>query len=206
MLHLFKSTKPNSHSENRKASIKNHNLPILQYLYMGSRDAPLACLITKTPAFIETKDFGNIDSTKVRFRLDFNHIRQKPTDKCHSGVSLDKCTRAPSAIFRETRFDDDYVQNSEYLIEFMTIMPICSEMHSYISQDSAKNAITLKSFDHNEWPWVLQSEENFNQFCKDLNLPGLNYKQFIEHLSDIDQPPLQQRLKWDRSSRSFYMV
>jgi hypothetical protein len=196
---MFESTKPGAYAEDRKAKIKNHNLPILQYMYMGSRDTPLACLVSKTPAFVTTPDFGNPGQTKLRFRIDFNHIRQWSSDTRQSGTSLDKGTRIPSAIFRDARFDSDLVHHAEYLIEFMTIMPVCTEMHSYISQDSAKNNITLTSFDTSMWPWVLQSAENFRQFCGDLDIPGLDYHAFIDHLSDIDHPPLQDRLKWSRA-------
>ena len=196
---MFESTKPGAYAEDRKAKIKNHNLPILQYMYMGSRHTPLACLVSKTPAFVTTPHFGNPGQTKLRFRIDFNHIRQWCSASRQSGTSLDKGTRIPSGIFRDARFDSDLVHHTEYLIEFMTIMPVCTEMHSYISQDSAKNNITLNSFDPSMWPWVLQSAQNFRQFCGDLNIKGLDYHAFIDHLSDIDHPPLQDRLKWSRA-------
>jgi hypothetical protein len=201
---MFESTRPGSYGEDRKAKVKNHNLPILQYMYMGSKDTPLTCLITKTPAFIETKDFGNSGFKKRRFRLDFNHIRQLRSDSRHSGISLDKSIRAPSDLFRTSRLDHEYYHL--HLIEFMTIIPICTEIHSYISQDSAKHNITLNSFDQSEWPWVLQSPENFYQFLKDLKISGLNYEQFIDHLSNINHPSLQQRLHRDFVSKVFCMV
>lgn len=197
---MFESTKPGAYQEDRKAEIKNHNLPIIQYMYMGSRDTPLTCLVSKTPAFTVTKDFGNPGKTKTRFRIDFNHIRQRCTFTRHAGVSLDKGSRIPSGIFRETRFDSDYVSHATYLIEFMTIMPVCTEVHSYISQDSAKNHVTLQSFERHEWPWVLQSAKNFNQFCKDLDIKGLNYDRFIDHLSNIEHDPLHERLRWDQTN------
>ena len=202
---MFVSTKPDSYNENRKAEIKNHNLPILQYMYMGSRDTPLACLISKTPAFINTQDFGNLGQTKRRFRIDFNHIIQRCTNLRQAGVSLDKGSYLPSSIFRNKRLDSGYVVDKKYLVEFMTIMPVCTEMHSYISQDSAKHYMTLNSFDKDMWPWVLQSSKNFTQFCNDFKLGNLNYTQFIDHLSDVHHAPLQERLRWDRNS-GFYLT
>jgi hypothetical protein len=80
----------------------------------------------------------------------------------------------------------------------MAIMPVCTEVHTNITQDSQKNHITLNSFEKHEWPWVLQSAENFNQFCNDFDLGDFNYNQFIDHLSDIDHAPLHKRLKWDK--------
>ena len=193
---MFKSSKPGAYSEDRKAAIKNHNLPILQYMYMGSKEIPLSCLINKTPAFIVTSDFCNPGVMKTRFRIDFNHIRQKCPFNGQAGVSLDKSTKAPSGIFRETRFDSSDLEHAKDVIEFMTIIPVCTEIHTYITQDSAKNNITLKNFDQDHWPWVLKSADNFNQFCKDLNIKGLDYSQFIDHLSSIEKSPLQERLEW----------
>ena len=195
---MFESTKPGAYQEDRKAEIKNHNLPIIQYMYMGSRDTPLGCVVSKTPAFAITKDYGNPGQTKRRFRIDFNHIRQRCTYNRAAGISLDKGVRLPSGIFRETRFDSDFVKHARLLIEFMAIMPVCTEVHTNITQDSQKNHITLNSFEQHEWPWVLQSAKNFNQFCNDFDLGDFNYDQFIDHLSDIDHAPLHKRLKWDK--------
>jgi hypothetical protein len=201
---MFESTKPGT-AEDRKAEIKNHNLPIIQYMYMGSKDTPLCCVVSKTPAFTVTKDYGNPGQTKTRFRIEFNHIRQKTTMSKSGGISLDKDTRAPSGIFRETRFDSEWVEHAKFLVEFMAIMPICTEVHKHVTQDSQKKDITLENFDNNERTWVLQSAKNFKQFCDDFELGDLNYTQFIDHLSNIGHAPLHDRLKWNKD-RGFYLT
>jgi len=197
----FVSTKPGAYQEDRKAEIKNYNLPILQYMYMGNCDTPLECLITKTPGFIAVNDFVT-GRQKTRFRLDFNHIRQRASENRHAGHSVDKGSRVPSGIFRETRFDNDL----RYLFEFMTIMPISTEYHSYISQDSAKGNITLTNFKKEYWPWVLQSKKNYNDFCGDYNLNGVKYEEFIDHLSHIHYPSINDRLRYDYHTRTFTLV
>ena len=198
---MFVSSKPGYYGEDRKAQIKNHNLPILQHLYMGSRDTPLECLITKTPAFIQVPDFAT-GKSKTRFRLDFNHIRQKTTDHVHSGNSVDK-QNTPSAIFRETRFDDRASKSHRALFEFMCIIPVCTEYHSYISQDSSKHNLTLTSYNQNSWPWALRKEKNYQEFTKTYGISGIPYDQFIDHLSNIDHPPIFKRLEWNNNGYCF---
>lgn len=198
MVIIFKSTKPGAYDEDRKALVKNHNLSILQYMYMGARDIPLACLVSGTPAFITTTDFGNPNfgnpnKTKKRFRIDFNHIRQRCSEQRSAGVSVDKSKHTPSGLFRGRRLDEP--KNIPWLIEFMTIIPVSTEMHSYISQDSTKNDITLKNFKKKTWPWFLKDANNFNKFCKDFKLDVLDYNLFVEHLSDVKYPPIHDR-RW----------
>lgn len=188
---MFISTKPSSYGENRKAEIKNYNLPFLQHMYMGNPDMPLQCLITKTSAFVKVPDIIT-GQDKIRFRLDFNHIRQEASDNRHAGKSLDK-SGTPSAIFRENRFDQT-VYNKRYLFEFMTILPVCEEYHSYISQDSAKGNITLLNYKKEYWPWILSEEKNYNEFCKIYNIEGIPYELIIDHLSNINHPSIFKRL------------
>lgn len=201
---MFVSSKPGYYKEDRKADIKNHNLPILQHLYMGNRETPLECLVSKTPGFINVPDFATKKS-KVRFRLDFNHIRQRTTDHVHPGNSIDKNTRVPSGIFRETRFDDNVSKSKIALFEFMCIIPVCTEYHSYISQDSSKNDITLKSYSVDQWPWAIRSNSNYREFCKTYKIVGIPYEQFIDHLSNIDYPSIHQRLNYDLATRSYVL-
>lgn len=201
---MFLSSKPGAYQEDRKAQIKNHNLPILQHMYMGDPTTPLQCMISQTPAFIQLNDFVT-GKTKWRFRLDFNHIRQLATANRHAGHSLDKGTRVPSGIFRETKFDSPSAADRKYLFEFMTIMPVCTEYHSYISQDSAKGDIVLTNFKRKHWPWILKSQKNYDAFCKQYDLPGVSYDQMIDHLSNIDYPGIHQRLSFDLSKRKFVL-
>jgi len=198
---MFESTKTNSYNENRKANIKNHNLPILQFMYMGDSTKTLECLITKTPGFINVPDLvtGN---DKLRFRLDFNHIRQKESGSSSAGFSLDKGRRAPSGIFRETKFDNFY-SNHAYLYEFMCIMPICTEYHSYISQDSAKGDITLQNYKKEYWSWILKAPANYKNFCKTFDLNGISYQEIIDHLSDINHAPIHERLTYNLKDGSY---
>lgn len=200
---MFISTKPNSYSENRKANIKNYNLPFLQHMYMGDPNKSLECMITKTPAFIMVPDLVT-GLNKIRFRLDFNHIRQLESDSRHAGISLDKSGKAPSSIFRECRFDDR-ISYKKYFFEFMTIIPVCTEYHSYISQDSAKGDITLQNYDRKYWPWVLASKSNYDDYCKVYQIEGIPYEEMIDHLSDIRHPPILERLQYN-STRKWSLV
>ena len=201
---MFISTKPGAYQEDRKAQIKNHNLPILQHMYMGDNTAPLKCLITQTPGFIKVNDFVTGNS-KLRFRLDFNHIRQRASIKSHAGHSVDKGPRVPSGIFRETKFNDGF-NEKRYLFEFMTIIPVCTEYHSYISQDSAKGDITLQNFKKEYWPWVLQTKKNYNIFCNTYDIGGIEYEQFVDHLSHIEYPSIGSRLDYKFDTRAFTLV
>jgi hypothetical protein len=187
---MFASTKPGAAGEDRKARIKNHNLPILQHLYMGSRDQPLTCSVTGTPAFVSWPCVVRKQPMQ-RFRLDFNHIRQQQTGLRYAGTSLDKGRYGPSDIFRTLALDREVYKRD--LIEFMTIMPVSTEYHSYISQSSAYGDVTLKNFKRKIWPWALRTKSNFGKFTEAYGLDFLDYEQFIDHLSDITHPPIRSR-------------
>lgn len=186
----FESTKPGAHSEDRKARIKNHNLPILQHMYMGDPQEPLQCAVTGTPAFV-TWPCVVRGQTMQRFRIDFNHIRQRAQTNKQSGISVDKGRYDPSHLFRTYELDSRW--HKRQLIEFMTIMPVCTEYHSYISQSSAYGDIVLNNFDRKQWPWLLRTKKNFNSFVKQYDLDHLDYNILIDHLNDIDQPPIASR-------------
>lgn len=188
---MFISTK-NTYKENRKAEIKNHNLPILNYMYTGDPTVQMKCSLFGTPAFLEYQDIVTGQS-KIRFRIDFNHIRQLSNDKRYAGISLDKDkTYDPSGLFREKRLDDP--KYARYLFEFMAIMPVSIEAHSYITQDSAKGHITLTNFNKLTWTWVLREKNNYDQFCKQYKIQGIQYDDFIDHLCNINHAPLHDRL------------
>ena len=163
---MFLSTKDNT-SENRKAELKNHNLPILQYMYHGSSAEPLRCVFIGRPAFTQF-DCIVKNTTLTRFSIDFNHIRQHQTGNRAAGVSLDKGRYGPSDIFRMRYLDD--TRYTRDLVEFMAMMPVNVEYHTYINQSSAYGDITLNNYKQEWRPWVLQSKDNFDAFTKDLNI------------------------------------
>lgn len=204
MLHIFESSKPGAYGEDRKAKIKNHNLPILRYMWMGSRDKELACTLTGLPGFRTDVPDLITGLPKTRFTLEFNHIRQEAYVASHAGISKDK-RGTPSSIFRDKYMDADYVSDKKNLIEFMCIIPVNKEYHKYISQDSAKGDITLQNFPKDKWPWVLQNKSNFKKFMQDMNLNGIAYNDFIEHLSDIDYPNIHQRLQYTACSDIWHL-
>ena len=193
---MFVSTKPNSYGENRKANIKNYNLPILQEIYHGDANTRLHCVVSKKPAFhlFECLVTGN---QKIRFDCDFNHIRQEANVSRRAGTSKDKSSNAPSEIFRKSKLDDSNIYN---LVEFLTIMPVCQEIHGYITQDSAIGDITLKNFKKETWPWHLQSKSNWLKVAKKYDFDFIPYEEFLEHLMDIKNPPIQNRIRWDHDN------
>jgi len=166
-------------SEIKKARLKNWNLPFLQWIYNGDDLSPLKCLITGDGGWKNIPCY--VTSTpKLRFNIDFNHIRQRQSQSRSGGISVDKGQYDPSSVFRSFALD----KNLHYLTEFMCIMPVSQETHKYISQDSQIGNITLTNFDKNTWPWFLKDISNFNKVCEKF---GFNYKyeKFLEHLSDI---------------------
>jgi len=187
----FTPTKDTS-SERRKAVMKNHNLPLLQYMYHGNSETELHCLISGTAGFIDV--WSPVSKRKEqRFRIDFDHIRQKQVHG-FTGTSIDKVGMSPSAIFREFRLDESHTRTGKavkpYLIEMMACMPVCTEYHSYKTQDSTYGDIVLTDIPKKQWPWVLKNKTNYNKFCKKFDLPELSYEEFIDVLSDINQPPV----------------
>jgi hypothetical protein len=190
-LPMFISTKPTSSGENRKAYYKNYNLPILQHMYMGDSKQPLHCVINQTPAFTE---FPCVVQKKplMRFRIEFNHIRQRAAEGRQAGSSIDKnCSYGPSELFRSRALDDPKYRGD--LIEFMTMMPVDADAHKWITQSSAYGDITLTDFPHRHWPWHLKTAENFSEICTSYGLEFLNYDQFIDHLSGVHHRPIQER-------------
>jgi hypothetical protein len=194
--------------EIRKAKIKNANLPYLQLMYNGDPYEPLRCLITKRNGWFSLADFGT-GQMKKRFILDFNHIRQRCTSACQAGTSIDKGPSGdPSGWIRSRYLDPSYRgPNYSYVyrqkereldvFELMTIMPITSEYHSYVTQDSAKSDITLLSFEKSTWAWCLQNKQNFNETKQLLSIKHFDwveYDWFIDHLSNIDHQSIRMRL------------
>lgn len=193
--------------EVRKAKVKNLNLPFLQFMYHGDSQIPLHCLITKQAGWVERPDYGTGES-KTRFRLDFNHIRQKCNETRVAGISVDKSGTSPSNIFRGRIFDPTYKttayntaerqrQREMDFFEFVCIMPISSEEHSFISQDSAKSHITLKNFHPDTWAWCLQNQENFEktkQFFGISIFDHIKYDFMIDHLTQIDHESIIRRI------------
>ena len=178
-------------NEIRKARIKNHNLSILQYIYNGHELKPLRCLLSNTTGWKNVPD-RITGEDKIRFNIDFNHIRQEQLGKKGAGNSKDKNKKyQPSGIFREYKLDKP--KNKMYLIEFMTIMPISQEHHDYISQDSALGNLSLHNYTIDEWPWFLETEQNFNDVCKRYKLE-FKYDWFVDHLSEIHYPSIYNRM------------
>ena len=189
-----------THSENRKARLKNHNTPILQYIYHGDHTTPLHCLLTGEAGWLEVPNWVTKES-RTRFRLDFNHVRQQSTQQRHSGHSLDKGSCDPSHMFRS--YELDHYLHKKHLLEFLTCMPITTEQHSYVSQDSSKHDITLKCFPKDTWPWALQNAANWKAVMNRYSIKGITYTQWIDHLCNINYPGLHNRLCYDQSTAEF---
>jgi hypothetical protein len=190
---VFVSTKPQSSSENRKARYKNHNLPILRHMYMGDPDRELECMINGTSGF---QEFPCIVQKRplLRFRIEFNHIRQRAAEGRQAGASMDKNPLyAPSELWRSRELDCPQRQCD--LVEFMTMMPVDADAHKWITQSSAYGDITLVDFPQQYWPWHLQSQSTFSQFTACYGLESLDYQDFIDHLSSNTQPPIRERLR-----------
>jgi hypothetical protein len=171
-----------------KARYKNINLPLLQYMYHGDELEPLHCLVSNAPGFIDFPCLVN-NISKQRFNIDFNHIRQRQNGNRQAGISVDKCKSPPSAIFRSQNLYD----KTHDLLEFMCIMPISQEYHSYISQDSSLGHITLENYSTQHWPWFLKSSSNYYNLTNQFKI-DVTYEWFIEHLSDINHLPIRKRL------------
>jgi len=184
MMHQFQSTNSNLYGENRKAEIKNHNLPILNYLYHGDETTEIHCVMTKTSGFADV--WCPVRKRQVQeFRLDFDHIRQKhDVYRKAVGISVDK-TEAPSSIFRGYKLDEPRYKDK--LIEMMCCWPICTEYHGYKSTSSQYGDVVLKDYPKEAWPWHLKSKKNFNAVCKRFGLE-LDYKWFIDSLNNVDSP------------------
>jgi hypothetical protein len=195
---MFVSTK-DTRQENRKAEIKNYNLPILQELYHGKANIPLHCVVTNKPAFSQFPCLITGNKYKVRFDIDFNHIRQKASEAKHSGISVDKANYEPSAIFREKRLD----QSMYDLVEFLVMMPVSSEIHSFISQDSQVGNITLSNFNKKYYPWCLKNEKNWIKAGTKYGFDFIPYQGIIDHLNNINSPSIRNRIYQTKSGYSW---
>jgi hypothetical protein len=187
----FTPTRDDKYGELRKAQIKNHNLPILQYMYNGNELEPLKCMISGRLGWV---DFPCLvtGKHKQRFDIDFNHIRQEQLGDRVAGYSKDKGYYGPSDVFRSKRIDE----NAKLFYEFLSIMPISQEYHSYITQDSALGHMTLRNFNKKYWPWALQSEKNYQACLRKYGIKSnITYAWLIDHLSNIEHAPLHERLK-----------
>jgi hypothetical protein len=193
--------------EIRKAVIKNSNLPFLQLMFNGDPLKPLKCLITGRYGWDHGTEYGT-GLPKVRFCIDFNHIRQQCNDSRTAGLSLDKY-ETPSSLFRGSYLSPAY-KNREYgydsrqrqrerdVFEFICIMPVSIEAHSFITQDSAKHDIVLTNFEKKTWAWCLQNEKNFEKTKEFFGLQFYNnvtYDFIIDHLSNIHYDGIRDRLK-----------
>jgi len=191
-----------------KARIKNANLPFLQMMYNGDPLEPLRCLITGRLGWLDVPEFGT-GVNKKRFILDFNHVRQRVTQSRQAGTSVDKGSFGDPSGWWRTRYLDPEHRGPNYrywhrqrdreldVFEFITIMPITSEMHSFVTQDSAKNNLTLQDFNKQSWAWCLQNEDNFNTIKEYFNIEHfahVTYEWLIDHMSNIEYSSIRQRL------------
>lgn len=172
-----------------KAYYKNANLPILQFIYNGDPQEPLKCMISGTPGFEWTINYGHLTERKLRFNIEFNHVRQRKTDSRSGGISVDK-SESPCQIFRRTVL----TRNLLFIAEFLTIMPVSPLYHSHITQDSQISDIILDSFPKENWIWALRTPENWKQVCERFEIE-LDYQWFIDHMNDINAEPIFKRLK-----------
>lgn len=190
LIRYFTPTK-DSVGEWSKARYKNYNLPILQHMYNGNEFEPLKCMISNKSGFV---DFSCMltKEHKQRFDIDFNHIRQEAQSGRQAGRSKDKLKSAPSSIFRQKYLNVAI----DKLFEFVTIIPLSTEIHSYVTQDSAKGHITLQNYETKHWPWILQSQHNYNSFFAtyNININHVTYDWMIDHLSNIDYPSIYDRI------------
>ena len=193
----FVPTDLNKSSECGKARYKNMNLPVLQELYHGDPLHPLTCTITNELGFGSWPDLLTAQP-KQRFEIDFNHIRQRATSGRQSGDSVDKWGMDPSGLWRSTSL----AHSPADLVEFMCVMPVSKRAHRWITQDSAMGDITLKHFNQKHWPWHLQNKRNFDRIVKKYNL-GLDYSWFIDHLSNIEHPKINLRVKYKGTGAHF---
>lgn len=184
--HYFQPTDLTKYKEMSKAYYKNVNLPLLQYLYHGDETKTISCTISGDPGFVETIDYAN-GGKKTRFNIDFNHVRQRMTGGKQGGTSVDK-SETPSSVIRRLDLRNHVTKG----LEFLTIMPVNSLVHSYITQDSAKSNITLANFPKETWIWALQNAENYARALKALKIETtkFNYEWFLDHMHKIDHKPI----------------
>lgn len=173
--------------EIKKAYFKNLNLPVLQHIYMGDPSRPLTCLLTGETGWVSVPDLIT-GEPKTRFRLDFNHIRQRNrfllglTRVKSPGTSVDK-VRDPSSIIRAC--DLSKATNRIRLMEMICCIPLTLERHKYVTQDSSLNHVSLAYFPAHSWPWVLQSRDNFEQVQQQYwGSTLVDYDQLITMLMD----------------------
>lgn len=178
--------------EIKKAYFKNLNLPTLQHIYMGDPNAPLTCLLTGEPGWVNFPDLVT-GEPKLRFRLDFNHIRQRNrfllglTRVKSPGTSVDK-DRDPSMIIRA--MDLSRAERRLRLMEMICCIPLTLEYHKYVTQDSSLNHISLANFPAHSWPWVLKSRANFDSVQQHYwGSTLVDYDQLITMLLDPMAPP-----------------
>lgn len=173
--------------EIKKAYYKNLNLSVLQHIYMGDPTRQLTCLLTGEPGWVAVPDLVT-GEPKMRFRLDFNHIRQRNkfllglTRVKSPGTSVDK-VRDPSSIIRAC--DLSLTANRMRLMEMICCIPLTLERHKYVTQDSSLNHISLAYYPAHSWPWVLQSRENFEAVQQQYwGSTLVDYDQLITMLMD----------------------
>lgn len=178
--------------EIKKAYYKNLNLPVLQHIYMGDPNRPLTCRLTGEPGWVTVPDLVT-GEPKTRFRLDFNHIRQRNkfllglTRVKSPGTSVDK-VRDPSMIIRAC--DLSLAVNRLRLMEMICCIPLTLEQHKYVTQDSSLGHISLADFPAHSWPWVLQSRANFDSVQQQYwGSTPVDYDQLITMLMDPLAPP-----------------
>jgi hypothetical protein len=195
--------------EIRKAKVKNANLPFLQMMYNGDAAEPLRCLISGRLGWESVPDFGT-GKEKKRFIIDFNHVRQRQNGNCQAGVSVDKGHLGDPSGWWRSRYLDPNHRGPTYsyctrqkereldVLEFMTIMPVTSEIHSFISQDSAKSNLTLQNYSKSTWAWCLKNKTNFNKTKKIFDIVWFDfipYEWFIDHMSNIEYSSIRTRVK-----------
>lgn len=145
------------------------NLNVVRYIMQGDEER---VLIDK----FSGEQVENVDLPFNQKRgqvniFDLHHI------KVVNGRSADKNGKDPAVILRS--FDLSKQKNNHHIIELMKCMCLSKNTHALVHAVPNSN---LHDYDIALWPWVLQSEENFNQVVSKYNLDTFDYKTFISGL------------------------
>lgn len=149
-------------------AVLEKNMEIVRYIQQGNteplRDRFAGEQIEKVRLPIKTDVVANT--------YELHHI------KVRNGKSADKNGVDPASLLR--RYDIvNSVHKFDIITEFMKTISISKNSHGLVHKLWHSG---LSDYYEEQWPWALQSEENFRAVCERYGLGDLDYDQFIEDL------------------------
>ena len=169
----FRKKYGKSKSKYEREEMVKINLPMLRFIYNGDENKPLVCLWSSDSLEnIIVKNYKTGEDVHNTTMMEIHHMLVE------NGNSVKKSSQEPSKIISR---GDLLYKKSKTIQELMSCIPVTPNSHRKIHSIDTK--LDLDNYPIESRPWVLRSEENFNEFIqKYKKFKSLKYNKVLQGL------------------------